>query len=166
MSTPNTDPPDSWRAGRRQRAWELHLKGWRQAKIAEALGVSQGAVSQWLQRATRDGAQALCVHPSPGRPPLLTTDQRGQLAPLLAQGAEAFGFRGAVWTRGRVSQLIKDTFGVHYAPRHVGRILDQIGWSPQKPIQRASQRDEAAIAAWYDVRWPAIKKKRARKGKR
>src|SRR6266498_2158755 len=87
---------------RRQRAWELHHKGWKQHLIAEALGVSPGAVSQWLKRATLCGPQSLHAQLRPGRPALLTPQQRQQLAALLTQGAEAFGFRGALWTRGRV----------------------------------------------------------------
>jgi transposase len=168
MSTAHTHQLSSWRdwrEARRQRAWELHHKGWKQCLIAEALGVSQGAVSQWLKCGTLHGGQALCARPRPGRPALLMPDQRAQLGELLAQGAEAFGFRGAVWTRRRVAQLIKDQFGISYEPRHVGRILGQIGWSPQKPLLRATQRDEAAIAAWYTKRWPAIKKKHAGSGK-
>ncbi|MDP6519113.1 MAG: winged helix-turn-helix domain-containing protein [Planctomycetota bacterium] len=51
-------------------------------------------------------------------------------------------------------------FGVRYHPAHVSRLLRTLGWSPQKPIQRATQRDEAAIATWYAERWPAIKKRR------
>jgi transposase len=49
---------------------------------------------------------------------------------LLAQGAEAFGFLGAVWTRRRVAQLINDEFGVRYHPGHVSRLLKQIEWTP------------------------------------
>jgi len=140
------------------RAWELHQLGWKQALIAQALGVSQAAVSQWLKRAQSDGRHALHAHPAPGRQPLLSPAQLAQLPRLLAQGAEAFGFLGAVWTRRRVAQLIKEQFGVSYHPRHVGRLLKQIGWSPQRPSVRASQRDEAQIAAWYHERWPALKK--------
>ncbi|MGH8837461.1 MAG: winged helix-turn-helix domain-containing protein, partial [Actinomycetes bacterium] len=33
------------------------------------------------------------------------------------------------------------------------------GWSVQKPIQRASQRNEAAIEAWRTERWPALKRR-------
>jgi predicted transcriptional regulator len=40
-----------WRDGRRRRAWELKEQGWKQIAIAAALGVSPGAVSQWLRRA-------------------------------------------------------------------------------------------------------------------
>ena len=46
-----------WREGRRLRAFELKQKGWSQQRIAEALGVSKGAVSQWMKRA-RDGGGA------------------------------------------------------------------------------------------------------------
>jgi Winged helix-turn helix len=50
-------------------------------------------------------------------------------------------------------------FGVHYHPSQVGRILKQYNWSRQKPLKRASQRDEAAIRRWQEERWPALKKR-------
>jgi DNA-directed RNA polymerase specialized sigma24 family protein len=49
----------NWREGRRLRALELKERGWKQSEIAEALGVSEGAVSQWMKRATEEGAEAL-----------------------------------------------------------------------------------------------------------
>jgi transposase len=91
-------------------------------------------------------------------------DERTQLVGLLAQGAEAFGFRGAVWTCRRVARLIREQFGVSYHPAHVSRLLAQLDWSPQKPIVRARQRDEEAIAEWYGERWPALKKRHDGKG--
>jgi transposase-like protein len=56
-----------WREGRRLRAFELKQQGWSQQRIAEALGVSKGAVSQWMKR-VRDGggAEALKRRPAPG----------------------------------------------------------------------------------------------------
>jgi transposase len=78
---------------------------------------------------------------------------------LLRQGAEAFGFRGAVWTCRRVAGLIAEQFGVRYHRAHVSRLLRRLGWTPQKPIIRATQRDAEAITIWYQERWPAIKKK-------
>jgi transposase len=163
MSTTDRSLTISWREGRRRRAWQLHQQGWTQVHIATALGVSQAAVSQWLARAGINGAAALIDHPAPGRPPALSPDQLVQLVDLLEQGAEAHGFLGDVWTRRRVAQLIKEQFAISYHPTHVGRLLRQIGWSPQKPILRATQRDEAAVAAWYNQRWPALKKSHCEK---
>jgi transposase len=48
-----------WREGRRLRALELKERGWKQSEIAEALGVSEGAVSQWMKRAKVEGGTSL-----------------------------------------------------------------------------------------------------------
>ena len=69
--------------------------------MAAALGVTQGAVSQWLTRAREGGVAALRRRTSPGTPPKLTPEQRAQVPALLAQGAEAFGFRCDLWTVSR-----------------------------------------------------------------
>lgn len=149
---------------RRFRARELHQeKGWSQRQIAKALGVTQGAVSQWIKRAREGGVEALRRRKAPGAQPHLTAAQKAQLPRLLKRGAEAYGFRGDVWTRARVAQVIKSEFGVIYTPRHVGRILDDLDWSRQKPVIRASQRDEEAIQRWIEERWPEIQKKPQRK---
>jgi transposase len=55
---------------------------------------------------------------------------------LLAKGAEAYGFRGDVWTASRVAEVIDRSFGVRYHRDHVGRLLREAGWSRQQPIER------------------------------
>ena len=151
--------PQDWREARRLRAWELQQKGWTQKDIAEALGVSAGAVSQWLKRAKTEGLDALRHRKGGGPKPRLSGEQLAALPALLAQGAAHFGFRGDVWTQARVAALIKREFGVSYHPRHVGRLLKQVKWSRQKPLERATQRNEAAIEQWRTATWGVIKKK-------
>src|SRR5215212_3290413 len=95
-----------WREDRRLRAFELKEQGWKQRDIARALGITEGAVSQWMKRATEEGgAQGLRRKPPPGAPPRLGEGQRAKLRELLAQGAESFGFRGEVWTCARVTEI-------------------------------------------------------------
>jgi transposase len=147
-----------WREGRRFRAWDLHQQGWKQKDIAGALGVSPGAVSQWLKRGREGGVDRLRRQPPPGAKPRLSADQVAELRDLLAQGAEAFGFIGQVWTSKRVAALIKRVLGVTYHRAHVSRLLRGLGFSVQQPIVRATQRDEAVIAAWWTERWPELKK--------
>lgn len=158
-----TEPQD-WREGRRLRAHELHQAGWSQARIAEALGVTSGAVCQWLKRAAEGGVEALRRRVPPGARPKLTEEQRARLPELLTRGAEAYGFAGDLWTTKRVAALIERECGVRYHPAHVSRLLRAIGWSVQQPVVRAAQRDEAAITAWQRERWPALKKKARRAG--
>lgn len=147
-----------WREGRRLRAWELHQQGWKQREIAAALGVTQGAVSQWLCRGKEGGVKALRGRKAPGATPRLSLDQRARLLELLAQGAEAYGFRGEVWTCARVTEVIRREFGVSYHPAHVSRLLKALRLSLQKPARRADQRDEEAIERWKEERWPSLKK--------
>ncbi len=150
--------PTDWREGRRLRAWELKQQGWTQKAIAEALGVTEGAVSQWMKQARAQGAAGLKRRPPPGATPRLSNEQRQRLPELLQKGAEAYGFLGDVWTQNRVRAVIKQEFGVDYHRDHIGRILAALGWSLQKPIERASQRNEQAIERWKDEQWPEIKK--------
>ena len=164
MHDHTTPRPVDWREGRRLRAWELKQQAWTQQAIAAALGVTPGAVSQWMTRARAGGVEALRRCPAPGPTPKLTAAERARIPLLLARGAEAFGFRGEVWTARRVATMITREFGVRYHPNHVGKLLRAAGWSPQKPLRRATQRDEAAIAAWNVERWPALKKGPTRRG--
>jgi transposase len=153
-----------WLEGRRKRAWELKQQGWKQQDIAAALGVTKGAVSQWLRRAREGGGvEALRRHPPPGPTPKLTAEQLARLPDLLAPGAEAYGYRGQVWTTKRVAEVIWRTLGVSYHPGHVSRLLRSVRLSVQEPIERATQRDEQAITAWQTEGWPALKKRPPRK---
>jgi transposase len=161
-----TTIPQNWREARRLQAWHPKQQGWPQRHIAEALGVSAAAVSQWLKRARQDGPQALRHRPPPGAPRRLAATQLARLPDLLHRGPEAYGFRGQVWTRRRVAEVIRVAFGIVYHPTHVGRLLKALRWSPQKPRRRARQRDETAIARWHTETWPAIKKGRKRSGRR
>jgi transposase len=147
-----------WREGRRLRAWELKKEGWSQQRIAEALGVSKGAVTQWMKRGREGGVEALKRRPAPGARPRLSQEQRAKLPELLERGARAHGFRGEVWTCERVAEVIRREFGVSYHPAHVSRMVRALGLSLQKPSRRADQRDEEAIERWKDERWPSLKK--------
>jgi transposase len=76
--------------------------------------------------------------------------------------AEAYGFRGDVWTCERVAGVIGEEFGITYSKSQVSRLLKRLGWTPQIPITRALQRDEELIGRWRDGSWPALKEKARR----
>jgi transposase len=154
-----------WQEKRRGRAYELAQQGWQQKDIAEALGVSKGAVSKWLARAKAGGAEALKSHPAPGGRSKLNSDQMARLPEILGRGAEAYGFRGARWTRARIRHVIEEVFGVSYHVDHMSYLMDKIGWTQQKPREVATQQNQATVEAWK-TNWPAVEKKLSKKGKR
>lgn len=164
--TPRSESATDWREWRRLRAWELKKEaGWSQKKIAEAMGVTQGAVSQWIKRGREGGKAALRNQPPPGPTPRLDETDLAELEALLEQGAPAHGFVGDVWTRARVRQVIQEQFEVTYHLSHISKILSRIGWSWQKPQTRATQRDEAAIAQWRAERWAELKTEAAQEAR-
>ena len=141
----------------------MHLKrrGWYQRDIAEALDVSEVAVSRWLADA-RDGGPERCGRDSAsGNPPKLSPAEKRSIPEFLWHGPEAYGFRGQVWTCARVARVIEEEFGVRYHKDHVGRLLKDLGWTPQQPIRRAIQRDEEAIRRWRDEIWPELRRRAA-----
>lgn len=164
MATPRVTGSD-WREWRRLRAWDLAQLGWGVRRIAIALAASPTAVSRWLSTARRDGPEALGARPHPGAPPKLTPQQKRLIPDFLWHGAEAYGFRGEVWTCGRVARVLHEEFGVLYHQGHVSRLLKGLGWTPQIPITRAIQRDEAVIEQWATTDWPALKRQARKEGR-
>lgn len=148
----------AWKEARRLQAFALQQKGWKQTQIAEALGVTASAVSQWFSRVNDQDAMALVARPHTGRPPDLAREQKQLIPDLLSHGAEAYGFRGNVWTTARVAKVIEWEWSVTYHPSHVARLLKELKWTPQLPVVRATQRDEKVIARWPSEQWPELKK--------
>jgi transposase len=145
-----------WQEQRRLQALVLYRKGWRQKDIAEALGVSKGAVSQWMARVravpddkpVEQEAALKARSGKAGYPPKTNAEQRKQLAALLDKGAEAFGFVGQFWTVSRVRFVLKKEVGVLLSPRSVWKLLKAQGFSCQKPTTKAKEQNEKAIAGF------------------
>lgn len=165
MATDAPRAPD-WKQMRRWRALELKRGGWTQQEIADALGVTKVAVSQWMAAVREHGEDGLLARPHKGAAPRLTSDQLRLVPEFLSHGAEAYGFRGEVWTCARVAAVIRREFAVSYHKDHVSRLLKALRWTPQKPAERAAQRDEQEVVGWREERWPELKKKRGASGAR
>lgn len=144
----------------RRRCVELDQAGWKQTAIAQALGLTQGWVSQTLKKYRQQGITALQWRKPTGAPTRLTPAQLSQLVEELNKGAEHHGFAGAVWTRPRVNAIITRLFGVSYDPSQVGRLLKKVGWSRQKPQAKARQQDAQAVAHWRQEQLGELKKSR------
>ncbi len=106
----------------------------------------------------RRGPQRLAARPQPGPRPRLNRVALRRLERLLRQGATTHGWATDLWTAARVTTVIQRHFGVRFHPEPVRKLLKRrLGWTSQKPVRRARERDEAAIAHWREVEWPRLK---------
>ncbi len=147
---------------RRFQAAKLFEQGLSQAEVARRTGVSRESSRRWHNDWKEKGKGGLKKAGRAGRKPRLQPEQLEQLRRGLKQGPEALGYGTGLWTSWRVADLIERQTGLRFHPGHVWRILGLLGWSCQRPVGRAIQRDEAAIKRWKHVRWPEIKKKPSR----
>ncbi len=143
---------------RRLRALALLKEGLLPVEVARRVGVDRRSVRRWKRAARRRGEAGVHAKPAPGRPPKLGPEHKRRLEALLLKGAQAAGFHTDLWTCPRVAELIDRQFGVCYHVDHIGRLLHDLDWSPQKPARRALERDEPAIRRWVHRRWPQVKK--------
>jgi transposase len=151
---------------RRLEGLRLFRKGVPQAQIARDLRVARQTVSRWVRQYREGGREALRQAGRAGRPPKLGAAQLRQIERMLLAGPEAFGYPTPLWTCPRVAEVIEARFGVRYHPGHVWKLLRAMGFSCQRPVGRAVERDEKAVEPWKRKRWPAMKKKPAGKGGR
>jgi transposase len=142
---------------RRLEARRLLDAGLAQAEVARRLRTTRQSVSRWA----RQPRKALAQVRRQGRKARLDEPARAQLKAALLAGPPAAGFAGELWTVPRVRQLIARRFGHRFSTVHVWRLLGQLGFSPQRPVGRARERNEAQIAEWKARAWPRLKKKPA-----
>jgi hypothetical protein len=61
-----------------------------------------------------------------------------------------------LWTREAVGQLIEKRFGIVVSIWTIGRYLKRWGFTPQKPVRRALERNPAQVRYWLKAKYPAI----------
>ena len=143
---------------RRQRAVALLREGRAPVEVARLVDVDRRSVRRWHAAYRQHGTAGLVAQPVSGRPSKLTPRQRGQLEAALLRGAAASGFESELWTCPRVAHVIRRRFGIRYHVDHIGRLLRSLGWTPQRPVGRALERDEEGIQRWIKQEWMGIKK--------
>ena len=127
--------------------------------VARTLRVTPRAMYRWLALYRRGGWNALKAKPLAGRPPKLSGGMLKWLYNTVTQkNPLQFRFQFALWTREMVAELIERKYGIHLAGNSVGRLLAQLGITPQKPLYRATERDDTLVGKWLKTEYPKIKR--------
>ena len=129
------------------------------AAVIASYGFCRTTIYKWLCLASGPGGglRALRSTPATGRPRRLTVRQERQVFRWVnGKDPRQYGLDFGLWTRSVIAELIAQRYGVRLGLTAVGALLARLDLTPQKPLQRAYQRDQAAIEAWRRERYPAI----------
>ena len=127
--------------------------------VIAAYGFSRTTIYRWLKATAKPGVglRALRARRASGRPRSLTPRQEGQVFRWInGKDPRQYGLDFGLWTRSVVAELIERKFGIRLGLTAVGALLAKLGLTPQKPLQRAYQRDPEAIERWQRETYPAI----------
>ena len=114
-------------------------------------GFCRTTIYKWLRAAKGKGRglDALRSRKGTGRPAKLTKSQQRRVFRWInGKDPRQYGFDFGLWTRKVVAELISDKFAIELSLASVGKLLADVGLTPQKPLMRAYERDPEAIEAW------------------
>ncbi len=134
-------------------------EGERPSAVIASYGFCRTTIYKWLRAAKAPGVgtRALRSRRGTGRPRSLTRRQERQVFRWVnGRDPRQYGLDFGLWTRMVVAELIEQKFGIRLGQTAVGALLARLGLTPQKPLQRAYQRDPQAVEAWRRERYPAI----------
>ena len=144
----------------------VKVLGKTQADAASGVGSSRQTVNQWLKRHAEAGEEALPdgrrVSPRKGKGVLTAAEARRVQGWLTDKCPEQLKLPYVLWTVGVVRELIRRRLGKALGESTVRLYLTRWGFTPQKPLSRATQRSDAAIQRWLEREYPKI----ARRAKR
>jgi len=149
----------------RKMAVERVRDGERASDVIASYGFHRCTIYGWLKaaRGRGKGLKALAARPATGRPRTLTAAQERQVFRWInGKNPMQYGFDFGLWTRQIVRELITQRFGVQLSLTSIGSLLARQGLTPQKPLQRAYQRDPEAIERWQRQTYPAIARRARR----
>ena len=137
-------------------------------EAAETVGVNRRFVGQWVKAAAQSGEAALAGRHRgrrPGEQKALSAGQEEGLRCLIARGCpDRYGLSFALWTRQAVRALIVRETGVWLSLSVVGDYLRGWGFTAQRPMRRATERQDEAVRAWLESTYPAIARKARAQG--
>ncbi len=133
--------------------------------VSASLGMYRTSIYKWLRGYARQGEAALASRKAPGPTPKLTDAQKRQVRGwIVGKDPRQWGFDFGLWTRQIVQTMIRERFNVSLTLPSVGHLLTSLDITPQKPLRRAYERDEAAVRAWKERVYPALRSRAKRAG--
>lgn len=148
----------------RRMAVRAVLDGEIQRSVAKRLQVRPQTVCRWVAAYRKRGDAGIASTKAPGRAPKLTDKQiKAVRRIIVGKNPRQLNFGPALWTLDLVGRVIEAKFRIVLHKVTVARYLHKLGVTPQKPVRRAFQRDDAECRKWMAVDFPKIVREAKRK---
>jgi transposase len=148
----------------RRLAVQRVVAGETQRAVASSLRVNVRSVRRWAQAYREGGDAAIASRKATGRPPTLSKRELAKLRrTITGKNPAQLNLGPALWTLPLVGQLIERIFGATLDPTTVGRILRRLGFTPQRPLRQAFQRDDAECLRWASEEFSLVVREAKRK---
>ena len=132
--------------------------GMSQTEAARTFGVSRQSANNWMKKYRSGGLRCLRAGRR-GRPSVqrLAPYQAATAVRLISDRCpDQLKLPFVLWTREAVGELLARRFGVQVSVWTVGRYLHSWGFTPQKPLRRAYERDPELVRKWLQEKYPTI----------
>jgi transposase len=136
------------------------------AEAAATFGVSRMSVYNWLAAVDSGGRRALRSRKrGPKGGIRLAGNQAATVVRIIEDRCpDQVKMPFALWTREAVGDLINRRYGIGLSVWTVGRYLRRWGFTPQKPVRRAYERDPEAVGRWLHEEYPEIHRRAKSEG--
>ena len=140
--------------------FSVFKKGESPEVVIKTLGFARACIYNWLARYRAGGWHALKTGKISGRPKKLRGSQIAWLYRTIRdKNPQQLRFPFALWTREMIATVIKRQFGIKLSVGSVGRLLRQLGFTCQKPLYRAFQKNPQAVSEWKEKVFLQIRKR-------
>lgn len=125
--------------------------------VARVMGIPMTTLYDWLARYRSGGWDGLREKARRGRPRKVTGSVLFWLYKAITGGdPRQYQFEFFLWNRRIIKSMLKKHHGIELSVTSIGRLLRQLGLSPQRPIYKAYQQDKSAVKQWLEQTYPEL----------
>jgi transposase len=132
-------------------------------EVAECFGVSRNVVTKWCKKEAKGGEEVLEEDkrglPKGTKGKLKSSEKKELIEIIKNKLPDEMGLSAQLWTRKAIAKLIKNKYKVNYVLQTISKLLKGSNLTPQKPVYRATQRNEGVIKDWLVNVYPKIKER-------
>ena len=143
-------------------------EGFSQAHVAKLFGFTPTTVSKYIRDYKKRGEESFGIvargRKKGEKRKMSKLEEVETQETIDSKTPDEVGLECVLWTRKAVREYIDKKYKVKYAVRSMTDVLNRWGFTPQKPLKIAIQKDPIRVQKWLDEDYVQIKKQAIEEG--